>query len=70
LILLTNSEGRPLHVAPPSTTEHDQKRKSPANTWLIENEVYPVVDAVGGTSLEAHRAALERVTQAGAKPIG
>ena len=32
-------------------------------------EVYPVVDAVGGTSLEAHRAALERVAQAGAKPI-
>jgi nicotinamidase-related amidase len=30
-------------------------------------DVYPVVDAVGGTSLEAHRAALERVTQAGAK---
>ena len=25
-------------------------------------EVYPVVDAVGGTSPEAHRAALERVT--------
>jgi nicotinamidase-related amidase len=33
-------------------------------------EVYPVVDAVGGTSLEAHRAALERVAQAGAKPMG
>jgi nicotinamidase-related amidase len=32
-------------------------------------EVYPVVDAVGGTSLEAHRAALERIVQAGAKPI-
>jgi nicotinamidase-related amidase len=32
-------------------------------------EVYPVVDAVGGTSGEAHRAALERVTQAGAKPV-
>jgi nicotinamidase-related amidase len=31
-------------------------------------EVYPVADAVGGTSLEAHRAALERVAQAGAKP--
>ena len=30
-------------------------------------EVYPVVDAVGGTSLEAHRAALERVVQAGAQ---
>lgn len=31
-------------------------------------EVYPVVDAVGGTSVEAHRAALERVVQAGAQP--
>ncbi len=30
-------------------------------------EVYPVVDAVGGTSVEAHRAALERVVQAGAQ---
>ncbi len=32
-------------------------------------DVYPVVDAVGGTSEEAHRAALERVVQAGARPI-
>jgi len=32
-------------------------------------EVYPVVDAVGGTSLEAHRAGLERISQAGAQPI-
>src|SRR5881275_2652523 len=32
-------------------------------------EVYPVVDAVGGTSVEAHRAALERIGQAGAKPV-
>jgi len=32
-------------------------------------EVYPVVDAVGGTSLEAHRAALDRMALAGAKPI-
>jgi nicotinamidase-related amidase len=31
-------------------------------------EIYPIVDAVGGTSVEAHRAALERVVQAGAKP--
>ena len=30
-------------------------------------EVYPIVDAVGGTSLEAHRAGLERVVQAGAR---
>src|SRR4029077_8145675 len=28
-------------------------------------EVYPVVDAIAGTSGEAHRAGLERVTQAG-----
>ena len=32
-------------------------------------EVYPVVDAIGGTSLEAHRAGLERVVQAGRLPI-
>jgi nicotinamidase-related amidase len=32
-------------------------------------EVYPVVDAIGGTSVEAHRAGLERVVQAGAVPI-
>jgi hypothetical protein len=32
-------------------------------------EVYPAVDAVAGTSIEAHRAGLERIVQAGAKPI-
>jgi nicotinamidase-related amidase len=32
-------------------------------------EVFPVVDAVGGTSPEAHRAGLERVVQAGAQPV-
>ena len=32
-------------------------------------EVYPVVDAVGGTSPEAHRAGLARIFQAGAQPI-
>jgi nicotinamidase-related amidase len=32
-------------------------------------EVYPVVDAIGGTSPEAHRAGLERTVQAGAQPI-
>ncbi|MCU1494215.1 MAG: hydrolase [Acidimicrobiaceae bacterium] len=32
-------------------------------------EVFPVVDAVGGTSLEAHRAGLERIAKAGAQPI-
>jgi nicotinamidase-related amidase len=32
-------------------------------------EVYPVVDAIAGTSAEAHRAGLERVVQAGGKPI-
>jgi nicotinamidase-related amidase len=32
-------------------------------------EVYPVVDAVGGTSVTAHRAGLARMVQAGARPI-
>lgn len=32
-------------------------------------EVYPVVDAVGGTSVTAHETALQRLIQAGAKPI-
>jgi nicotinamidase-related amidase len=32
-------------------------------------EVYPVVDAVGGTSPAAHRAGLERIVQAGGQPI-
>jgi nicotinamidase-related amidase len=32
-------------------------------------EVYPVVDAVGGTTVEAHRVGLERIVQAGARPI-
>jgi len=31
-------------------------------------EVYPVVDAVAGTSLEAHEAGLQRIVQAGAQP--
>jgi len=31
-------------------------------------EVYPVVDAIGGTSVEAHRTGLDRVGQAGAIP--
>jgi nicotinamidase-related amidase len=32
-------------------------------------EVYPVLDAIGGTSEEAHRRGVERVVQAGAQPI-
>ena len=32
-------------------------------------EVYPVLDAIGGTSEEAHRAGIERVVQAGAQPV-
>jgi nicotinamidase-related amidase len=32
-------------------------------------EVYPVVDAIGGTSPDAHRAGLERTVKAGAQPI-
>jgi nicotinamidase-related amidase len=33
-------------------------------------EVYPVVDAVGGTSVEAHQYALQRIAQAGGKFVG
>jgi nicotinamidase-related amidase len=33
-------------------------------------DVYPVVDAIGGTSDEAHKAGLERVVQAGGSPLG
>jgi nicotinamidase-related amidase len=32
-------------------------------------DVYPVVDAIGGTSDEAHRSGLERVIQAGGHPV-
>ena len=32
-------------------------------------DVYPVVDAIAGTSPEAHRAGLDRVIQAGGQPI-
>jgi nicotinamidase-related amidase len=41
----------------------------PALDALSEGyEVYPVVDAVGGTSLEAHLSGLRRIEQAGARP--
>ena len=33
-------------------------------------EVYPVIDCVGGTSPEAHELAVQRLIQAGAKPVG
>jgi len=36
LILLINSAWRLLHLAPPSTTEHNETRKSPATTWLVQ----------------------------------
>jgi nicotinamidase-related amidase len=32
-------------------------------------DVYPVVDAIGGTSPEAHLAGIERVVQAGGRPV-
>ena len=32
-------------------------------------DVYPVVDAIGGTSEEAHCAGLERIVQVGGQPI-
>ena len=42
----------------------------PAIDMLAEGyEVYPVIDAVGGTSREAHDIAVERIVRAGAKPL-
>jgi nicotinamidase-related amidase len=32
-------------------------------------DVYPVVDAIGGTSEDAHRTGIKRVVQAGAQPV-
>jgi nicotinamidase-related amidase len=32
-------------------------------------EVYPVVDAIGGTSEEAHRTGIERVVRSGGQPV-
>lgn len=32
-------------------------------------EVYPVADAIGGISREAHEAAMQRMQQAGAQPV-
>jgi len=41
----------------------------PALDALAEGyDVYPIIDAVGGTSVEAHRAGLERIFQAGGRP--
>ena len=45
---------------------------TPQNAALLLREgydVYPVVDAIGGTSEEAHRAGIERVERAGAQPV-
>jgi nicotinamidase-related amidase len=43
----------------------------PALDALTEGfEVYPVVDCVGGTSTEAHELGIQRLVQAGAKPLG
>ena len=33
-------------------------------------EVYPVIDCVGGTSPEAYELAVQRLVQAGGKPVG
>ena len=41
---------------------------APLDALSERYEVYPVVDAIAGTSVEAHRAGVERVTQAGGKP--
>jgi nicotinamidase-related amidase len=38
------------------------------DAMLAGYDTYPVTDAVGGTSLEAHQAGLDRIAQAGGRP--
>src|SRR3989442_6412824 len=44
-------------------------RRPPRSTLFPYTTLFRSVDAIGGTSLEAHRAGLERVVQAGGRPI-
>lgn len=42
----------------------------PTLDMLVEGyEIYPVIDAVGGVSVDTHKAAIDRMLQAGAQPI-
>src|SRR5215813_3608624 len=42
---------------------------APVRDPIADHLLTPVVDAIGGTSPEAHRAGLDRVMQSGGQPI-
>ena len=69
---------QPSQLAGVQSMDRDLLLKNVVSTVKVGNlfgvlregyEVCPVVDAIGGTSVEAHRAGLERVVQAGATPV-
>jgi len=69
---------QPSQVAGVRSMDRDLLLKNGVSTVKVGNlfgvlregyEVCPVVDAIGGTSVEADRAGLERVAQAGATPV-
>jgi len=69
---------QPSQLAGVQSMDRDLLLKNVVSTVKVGNlfgvlregyEVCPVVDAIGGTSVEAHRAGLERVAQAGATPV-
>jgi Isochorismatase family len=60
---------QPSQLAAVRSMDHELMVKNALDALREGYEVYPVVDAIGGTSPEAHRAGLDRVIQAGGQPI-
>lgn len=54
----------------PPARERSRCSRCDVPSTLPEERIYPVVDAIGGTSEETPRAGLERVIQAGGRPVG
>ena len=54
----------------PPACERSRCSSCDVPSTLSVERIYPVVDAIGGTSEETHRAGLERVIQAGGRPVG
>ena len=54
----------------PPACERSRCSRCDGPSRLPEERIYPVVDAIGGTSEETHRAGLERVIEAGGRPVG
>ena len=54
----------------PPACERSRCSRCDVPSTLSVERIYPVVDAIGGTSEETHRAGLERVIQAGGRPVG